>query len=232
MPEKIFTIPINEAFDIQDGCPLCRMRDKLEEQTLDSALGAAMMEPAIRIEMNREGFCNTHLQAMYRKKNKLALGLILESRLDELTGLLDGPAGRGKRGLFGKKEDKGDASEILAAQARSCYACKRIRNTEYRYCSNTAWLWDSDPSFREKLKTQPYFCLTHGAMLLKVAKEELKDGPYAALYEAVTGRMRSALAQLRQDVTAFTVSFDHRNADKPLSEAERTALERAPALLK
>ena len=79
MPEKIFTIPINEAFDERDGCPLCRMRDKLEEQTLESALGAAMMEPAIRIEMNREGFCNPHLQAMYRKKNKLALGLILES---------------------------------------------------------------------------------------------------------------------------------------------------------
>ena len=48
MPEKIFTIPINEAFDTKDGCPLCRMRDKLGEQTLECALGAAMMEPAIR----------------------------------------------------------------------------------------------------------------------------------------------------------------------------------------
>ena len=184
MPEKIFTIPINEAFDTKDGCPLCRMRDKLEEQTLESALGAAMMEPAIRIEMNREGFCNPHLLAMYRKKNKLALGLILESRLGELTGMLGEPAGRGKRGLFGKKEDKGDATEVLAEQAKSCYACKRIRNTEYRYCSNTAWLWESDEAFREKLKGQPWFCLTHASMLLRVAKEELKDGPYAALYEA------------------------------------------------
>ncbi|MBR6711152.1 MAG: hypothetical protein IKI81_06445 [Selenomonadaceae bacterium] len=106
MPEKIFTIPINEAFDEKDGCPLCRMREKLEEQTLESALGAAMMEPAIRIEMNREGFCNSHLQAMYRKKNKLALGLILESRLDELAGMLGEPAGKGKRGLFGKKKKR------------------------------------------------------------------------------------------------------------------------------
>ena len=232
MPEKIFTIPINEAFDERDGCPLCRMREKLEEQTLESALGAAMMEPAIRIEMNREGFCNPHLQAMYRKKNKLALGLILESRLDELAGMLGEPAGKGKRGLFGKKEEKGDASEILAEQAKSCYACTRIRNTEYRYCSNTAWLWDSDAAFREKLKGQPWFCLSHGAMLLRVAKEELKDGPYASLYEAVTGRMREALTQLRQDVTAFTVSFDHRNAGKPLSDAERSSLERATKMLR
>ena len=231
MPEKIFTIPINEAFDLIDGCPLCRMREKLEEQTLESALGAAMMEPAIRIEMNREGFCHTHLLAMHRKKNKLALGLILESRLDELAGLLGEPA-RGKRGLFGKKDDKGDAADTLAEQAGSCYACKRIRNTEYRYCSNTAWLWDSDPAFREKLKAQPYFCITHGATLLRVAKEELKDGPYAGLYEAVTERMRSAFSQLRQDVTAFTVSFDHRNAGKPLSEAERSSLDRATRILR
>ena len=103
MSEKIFTIPINEAFDEKNGCPLCRMRDRLEEQTLEAALGGAMMEPAIRIEMNREGFCHTHLQALYKRKNKLALGLILESRLDELTGMLGEPAGRGKRGLFGKK---------------------------------------------------------------------------------------------------------------------------------
>ena len=232
LPEKIFTIPINEAFDVRDGCPLCRMRDKLEEQTLESALGAAMMEPAVRIEMNREGFCSSHLQAMLRKKNKLALGLILESRLDELTGLLEGPAGRGRRGLFGKKDDRGDAAEALAEQAKSCYACKRIRATEFRYCYNTAWLWESDEAFRAKLKEQPGFCLTHGAMLLRVAKEELKDATYASLYEAVTQRMRSALAALRQDVTAFNVSFDHRNAGKPLSEAERSSLERAAKMLK
>ncbi len=232
MQEKIFTIPINEAFDIRDGCPLCRMREKLEEQTLESALGAAMMEPAIRIEMNKEGFCNPHLQAMYRKKNKLALGLILESRLDELTGMLDEPAGRGKRGFFGKKEEKSDASEVLTQQSKSCYACKRIRNTEYRYCSNTAWLWESDEAFRRKLKEQPWFCLSHASMLLRVAKEELKDGPYSTLYEAITGRMREALMHLRQDVTAFTVSFDHRNADKPLSETERSSLERATKMLR
>ena len=231
MPEKIFTIPINEAFDVIDGCPLCRMREKLEEQTLESALGAAMMEPAIRIEMNREGFCHTHLLAMHRKKNKLALGLILESRLDELAGLLGEPA-RGKRGLFGKKEDKCDAADSLAEQAKSCYACKRIRNTEYRYCSNTAWLWDSDEAFRAKLMKQPYLCLTHASMLLRVAKEELKEKPYASLYVAVTQQLRSALTLLRQDVTGFTVSFDHRNAAKPLSEAERSSLERATKILR
>jgi hypothetical protein len=232
MPEKIFTIPINEAFDIREGCPFCRMRERLEEQTLESALGASMMEPAIRVEMNREGFCSTHLQALHRRKNKLALGLILESRLEELAALLEQPSGKGSRGLFGRKEGSGDAAEALAAQAKSCYACKRIHATEQRYASNTAWLWESDPSFRDKLKSQPFFCLTHGALLLRAAKQELKDRDYASLYSALTELMRRTLAQLREDVTGFNVSFDHRNAGKPLSEAERSALERAQLVLK
>lgn len=232
MPEKIFTIPLNEAFDQMDGCPLCRLRDKLEEQTLEAALGAAMMEPSVRIEMNKEGFCHSHLDAMYHKKNKLALGLILESHLDELASLLDTPVSGGKKGLFSKKPEGEDAAEVLTEQVKSCYVCRRIRSTERRYASNTAWLWESDPAFQEKLKKQPYFCLSHTALLLRTGKQELKEKDYASLYGALTQVTKTALAALRQDVTAFTVSFDHRNVDKPLSDAERSSLERAVTMLK
>ena len=232
MPEKIFTIPLNEAFDRMEGCPLCSLRDRLEEQTLESALGAAMMEPSVRIEMNKEGFCHPHLSAMYRKKNKLALGLILESHLDELGTLLEAPVSGGKKGLFSKKPEGEDAAEALTEQVNSCYVCRRIKSTERRYASNAAWLWESDPAFREKLRKQPCFCLSHTALLLRAGKQELKEKDYQSLYDALTNVTKTALAALRQDVTAFTVSFDHRNADKPLSEAERTSLERAVTMLK
>jgi len=231
MPEKIFTIPINEAFDISDGCPLCRMRRSLEKQNLEAALGAAMMEPDVRVEMNRAGFCASHTETMLRMKNKLALGLILESRLDEVRAYLEQPSGKG-RGLFGRKNTAGDAGETLAKQSESCYICKKVASTERRYCSNTAWLWESDAAFREKLKVQPFFCLTHGGMLLLTAKEELKEKDYLSLYSALTALMDHALASVREDVTAFNVSFDHRNAGIPLTEAQRTALERAAEMLK
>ena len=212
MPEKIFTIPLNEAFDEKEGCPLCRLRDKLEEQTLEAALGAAMMEPSVRIEMNKEGFCHPHL--------------------DEVAALLDTPVAGGKKGLFSKKSEDTDAAEAVTEQLKSCYVCRRIKSTERRYASNAAWLWESDPAFREKLKAQPYFCLSHTALLLRAGKQELKEKDYATLYEALTQVTKSALTALRQDVTAFTVSFDHRNAGKPLSDEQRTSLERAVTMLK
>ena len=53
--EKIYTIPVNEAFDYcgeedTKGCPFCEMYKRLEENELEIILGASMMEPDIRIK--------------------------------------------------------------------------------------------------------------------------------------------------------------------------------------
>ncbi len=231
MPEKIFTIPIQEAFDFYDGCPFCRLREKLERQTLDYTLGAAMMEPDVRIEMNRTGFCREHLRDMYGMKNKLALGLILESHLDEVRRTMEAPPAGSKRGLL-KKSSEEDGTEGLWNFTKSCFVCNRIRGTELRYSSNAAWLWETDSAFREKLRKQPCLCMTHSAMLLKIGKSELKAEHYTSLYEAVMALQDAYAAALREHVTEFTVSFDHRNAGKPLTEEARGSLERALQFLK
>ena len=46
MEERIYTIPVNEAFESDDGCPFCRLYKKLENDELDLILGASMMEQA------------------------------------------------------------------------------------------------------------------------------------------------------------------------------------------
>ena len=227
MAETVYTIPINAAFDQLDGCPLCRMRDKLEEQTLDYTLGAAMMEPDVRISMNHTGFCRNHLQSLRQRKNKLALALILESHLDELLNTLDQPSAGTKKGLFSRKNDGADAADELHRFASGCFVCDRITGTEKRYAANTAWLWENDKAFREKVKNQPFLCLSHSAMLLRAAKTTLKPENYQSLYETLTQLLQTYVSSLRQDVTSFTVSFDHRNAGTPLTDAARTAIDRS-----
>ena len=44
MKEQIYTIPVNEVYDTDCECPLCELEKKLEKETLDYALGAAMMD--------------------------------------------------------------------------------------------------------------------------------------------------------------------------------------------
>ena len=53
MKEQIYTIPVNEVYDTDCECPLCELEKKLEKETLDYTLGAAMMEPEFRMESKR-----------------------------------------------------------------------------------------------------------------------------------------------------------------------------------
>ena len=54
MKDTIYTIPVSEVFEPKEGCPLCRMRDTLEERCLEYIMGAAMMEPDVRQDTNRQ----------------------------------------------------------------------------------------------------------------------------------------------------------------------------------
>ena len=73
MRESIYTIPLNDIFEVEDGCPLCRMRRLLENRCVEYIMGAAMMEPDVRIETNRYGFCQEHFSVMLKQKNRLSL---------------------------------------------------------------------------------------------------------------------------------------------------------------
>ena len=84
MREDITTIPITDVFEPRDGCPLCRMRDMLEERSTVYITGAAMMEPDVRIKTNESGFCRRHFGMMVSCGTRLSNALILQSHLDKI----------------------------------------------------------------------------------------------------------------------------------------------------
>ncbi|NLO49138.1 MAG: hypothetical protein GX111_12670 [Clostridiales bacterium] len=236
MIEKIYTIPINEAFEHthqnpEEGCPLCRLHAKFEASTLSFCLGGAMMEPDVRIEMNRKGFCPDHLQKLASMKNKLALALILESRLDEIRNDFQMPPTSEKKGLFSPKPSGSDGADALGRASASCFVCDKIRFTDGRYASNTAALWGAEEQFRQTFTGQPFFCVSHAAILLKHAKHELNPTKYEQFYTSLMDIENKYLTQLRENVGRFCVSFDYRNAGKPLGE-EKHCIEDALKFLK
>ena len=176
--EQIYTIPVNEAFeksaaDKACGCPFCTLYNKLECDELDLILGASMMEPDIRIKTNKQGFCRTHYDMMFVRKNRLGMALTLESHLDELKReLKDG-------GLIGGGTGAKPVKRIGELEA-SCYVCDRIAFNFAHMIETAVLLWESDENFPSKLKAQPYFCLPHYKMMLEYAqkrlgKKQLKD---------------------------------------------------------
>jgi len=63
MKEKIYTIPVNDAYAAAGRCPLCTLEATMTGQLLEYYLGPALMEPDVRKATNDKGFCREHLRA-------------------------------------------------------------------------------------------------------------------------------------------------------------------------
>lgn len=221
MLEKLYTIPINEAFEARDGCPFCALYKKLEENELSAILGASMMEPDVRKQTNQKGFCTDHFSKMYRAQKRLPLALMLESHLQSVTDALSPGA---------LCRSKGEAVAREAQRVSdSCYVCDRIEFHFEKMFSNACLLYDADRDFREKLKAQPYFCLSHYARFLTCAARAMNRKRYGEFVEDIRSLQDGYLKALSERTSKFCQKFDYRRADEPWGD-EKFAIEEALAL--
>lgn len=208
MKETICTIPINDLFQPKDGCPLCRMRAMLEEQYVDFVTGDAMMEPGIRIETNKKGFCRRHLIKMAQNGKRLPNALILESHLMEV---MDVHTAKPPKGKPDKKQLEG-----LRQMLASCYVCGRI-DSDMKHLMGTVFSeWEKSTDFRALYRAQPYLCLPHYEEIMTAAtgKGGVSSKNLAAFYDDTLALTRTHLEALKEDVSYFVTMFDYRNRDK------------------
>jgi len=89
MKEKIYTIPVTDAFNTDCECPMCVLEKKLEDENIEYVLGPFLMEPEGRMETNENGFCRRHFELLYNTRaNRLGLGLIVDTHMVEQTSRL------------------------------------------------------------------------------------------------------------------------------------------------
>ncbi len=100
----------------KDGCPFCRMRDMLEDRMATYITGAAMMEPDVRVETNRLGFCAEHFNQILARGSRLSVALILESLLAHRSrrGVPRGEGARQEGGCGGPRRQE------------HCFVCENI----------------------------------------------------------------------------------------------------------
>lgn len=225
MKEVIYTIPINDAYDEYCGCPVCRLEQKLNSDAVEYVMGAAMMEPDIRIETNRLGFCPRHFSEMMSLQNRLSIGLMLQSYLNELLSEVINADTKhmGKRELTA-------LSDKLTERSDSCFVCDRVDDKLGQYIRNIIYLWESDMQFREKTKKQEFFCPKHLSMLTRTAVALLSKRNYGAFCDDHFTGARRELSSLSEDITKFCNSFNYMFRDVPLGSA-KTAIERTISFL-
>ena len=228
--EQIYTIPVNEAFEAaaEDhalGCPICALYNKLEDNELDLILGASMMEPDVRIQTNKEGFCRTHYDMMLTRKNRLGMALTLESHLNELRSETKHGA------LIPGTDAAARATGRVGDLEKTCYVCRRIDYHFQRMIDTIVFLWERDENFPEKFANQPYFCLPHYRLLLSHAKAKLQRKKYTEFSKAAAGVVEPYFDTLREDVSWFCKKFDYRYDEEPWYNS-KDAVERAVKFLR
>ncbi len=203
MNDSIYTIPITDVFEPKDGCPICRLRNTLEQRSVDYITGAAMMEPDIRIMTNELGFCERHMHMIYKVPKKLSVALILESHLAEI-----------QKEIFNKNFllDKKAKSNRVERLQDSCFVCDKINNAVSRYLETVVLMFERDRDFRDLYREQPVICLEHYKDLCKVALKKLKGKMLSDFLEATDEITKKYLDTLQADVSHFTKMFDYRNS--------------------
>ena len=202
MREDICTIPISEVFEPKDGCPICRMYEMSEAHLIEYITGAAMMEPDIRMETNRLGFCPRHYVGMMKQRNRLSVSLTLETHLQEIRKTLD---------FAGKLPDK-EQLHALHQQAQGCFVCEKIEWAVARMFNTMFQLWQKEPDFRALYEQQPGLCFKHTELLLRTAQKNMNRKTYAA-YAAATAKLAyKQLDPVLADISAYCKMYDYRNA--------------------
>jgi len=226
MKETIYTIPLNEAYEENSECPLCFLEKKLEDEALEYALGAAMMEPDYRVESNEIGYCNRHFERLLAMPNKLGLSLVLETHLQEIRNKLDAitkeVSGLEKPSLF-KKSGNRQVIDKAADKIRNindgCMVCNKVNHTMERYTEVFFHMWKNDGVFRDKVKNSKGMCMHHFEKILSATHKYLSEKDEIEFLNILCKKQQQELSRMQEDIHKFTLKFDYRNKNMELGEA-------------
>lgn len=196
MREDICSIPINDMFTPKCGCPICRMYETIEKRMLEYIMGSAMMEPDVRVETNRIGFCHKHYTKMFEGHGKLQLALILQTHINE----------------FDLDNNKKLADRVKTVD-ESCFVCEKIEWGFSRLISQIFHMYETDEEFRALFNSQPQFCLKHYKLLNdKASKKNLKKH-YKEFSDNLFSITQNTLKEVEKNIKLFTKMYDY-NSDK------------------
>ncbi len=238
MKEKIYTIPLTDAFSEDAECPFCALEKKLEEEQVEYALGASMMEPDSRIISNEKGYCRRHFAQMSEQSKALSLALVLDTHLNELISKLENGAKETepKKSFFKKEAKKETPSllDVLQKNDETCVICDKIHDTLETFCEVFWYLYKNEPDFKEKALASKGFCLSHFALLLKTADHELSGALLKEYTDEIIRLELTHLKRINEEVNWFTKKFDYRYQNeswKNSKDAPKRAMEKLSKFL-
>ena len=235
MRYHIDTIPVWDAMKLDGECFLCALERKTELGEAERYLGASVMEPDTRIQVNKKGFCRHHHAMMFGMSNRLGHALMLESHVAEtrektekISAALNkaasayaaAPLGKLTRSGAAARKEMADAAAALRSMSGSCIMCDSIRENMERYLHTFFHLYQNDSEFRQRFSQCKGVCLPHMADLAALAGDELPGKALPDFMQVLTSMQKTNLDRIQEDVSWFIKKFDYRYTKEPWKNSE------------
>lgn len=226
MKEKIYTIPLTDAFKAGGECPFCFVERQLEQHTIDFVLGsgASYMEDDVRAATDKAGFCRTHYKKLYEYGNRLGTGLILKTHFQCKTRELHeqikmfSPGKASVLNRFKKPKPDPDSPKTSLGiwakeQSESCYICDFYKDSYQRYLETFFDMYRKNPEFKELFKNSKGFCIPHFGDLAEAADSVLSGKDKKEFFDILLPIMEKNMQRMCDDLDWFCDKFDYRNKD-------------------
>ena len=222
MRDDICTIPVSEVFENVDGCPICRMRDTIEERIIDYILGDAMMEPDVRIETNKVGFCEHHYNKMLSRRGRLQLALMLQTHIDEINKNVF------TKNIFATGQKRGQKAAKISD---TCFICNKIEYGLSRMIDTIYRCYENERDFREMFDKQECFCLPHyERLILGIDKKNMKH--YGSEFaKSLTDITRNYSKNLYDNISEYCKLYDYRSTKQEQNKDCLDSVEKTVAFL-
>ena len=220
MKEKIYTIPLSEAYENPSECPFCMLEEKLETEAVEHALGAAMMEPDFRIVSNDKGYCRRHFKMMLSQQEALSLALVLDTHLNEtIKKIKDASKEVPAKKIFKKGAEDKLLSTIDSINT-SCVICEKLEGTLDKFAEVFWYLYKTEGDFKEKVLKSQGFCLHHFYQIMSKIDSELSGKTKEQARNEICELEISNLERINEEVNWFTKKFDYRFTNEPGKNAK------------
>lgn len=232
MKEKIYTIPIQDAFQQESECPVCAMYRKLEENAIHYTIGpgASYMEKDIRAQTDDQGFCQKHFRDLYAYPNKMGLALMVKTHMDktikELEKATKAPLPIPNSMFRKKAKPSSPVIDYIEEQEKKCFVCGYINQTFESYMMTIFYLYEREEEFREQFAKCKGFCTSHYKKLFCLAPKYLNKKYLEAFFKELNEIYLENFKRVRDDVEWFICKNDYRYKEEPWKNA-KDALPRA-----
>lgn len=228
MKYELETIPVWDAFKSECECPICKLNGKAEETYIKFFLGNSVMNPEMRVKVNKTGYCPEHYQKLLLKRSPHYLGLMTHTHFKEyreelskkfrtLNKTAEIASKKIKTPLKDKKliDSVENVNNIINRKEHQCMVCERIEYTMRRYTFTIVYLWKKNPEFRDFFNSSKGFCLPHQTLVSTMASEILSGVELGEFIQDLIAVQERNLERLENEILYFTQKFSQENDDKP-----------------